>query len=157
PAPAADREPLVASFGVVHPVKQNALLVSALPSILPRVPDATIAFVGPCSEQARADLLALAAALDVGDRVTGTGVVDAAEYAGWLDRAAVAVQLRRTAKGESSAAVADCLGAGPAVVVTGIGAARELPAAAVVSVSPAVTGAQLGAVIADLLCDPERR
>jgi glycosyltransferase involved in cell wall biosynthesis len=157
PAPAADREPLVASFGVVHPVKQNALLVAALPSILERVPEATIAFVGPCSEQAGADLLALAAALDVSDRVTVTGAVDAAEYAAWLDRAAVAVQLRRTANGESSAAVADCLGAGPAVVVTGIGAARELPDDAVVSVSPAVAGAQLGVVVAELLRDPARR
>jgi glycosyltransferase involved in cell wall biosynthesis len=157
PAPAAAREPLVASFGVVHPIKQNALLVAALPTVLERVPDATIAFVGPCSDQARADLLTLADALDVGDRVTITGVVDESEYAAWLDRTAVAVQLRRTANGESSAAVADCLGAGTAVVVTGIGAARELPAGAVVSVSPAVAGAELGAVIADLLCDPARR
>jgi glycosyltransferase involved in cell wall biosynthesis len=156
-APAAAREPIVASFGVVHPVKQNALLVAALPTILERVPEATVAFVGPCSEQARADLLELAAALEVAERVSVTGVVDTAEYALWLDRAAVSVQLRRTANGESSAAVADCLGAGTAVVVTGIGAARDLPADAVVSVGPAVAGAELGAVVADLLCDPARR
>jgi glycosyltransferase involved in cell wall biosynthesis len=157
PAPAEARGPLVASFGVVHPIKQNALLVAALPSILERVPAASIAFVGPCSDQARDELVSLAAALDVGDRVTVTGAVDAAEYAGWLDRAAVAVQLRRTANGESSAAVADCLGAGAAVVVTGIGAARELPANAVVAVSPAIAGRELGAVVADLLVAPARR
>lgn len=157
PRPAADREPLVASFGVVHPIKQNALLVAALPAILERVPEATVAFVGPVSDQARDDLLALAAALEVADRVKVTGVVDAAEYARWLDRAAVAVQLRRTANGESSAAVADCLGAGAAVVVTGIGAARELPADAVVSVDPAVAAGELGAVVAGLLTDPARR
>jgi len=157
PKAAAAREPLVASFGVVHPIKQNALLVAALPSILARVPDAFVAFVGPVSDQARADLLALAAALEVADRVTVTGVVGADEYAAWLDRAAVAVQLRRTANGESSAAVADCLGAGAAVVVTGIGAARELPADAVVTVDPAVSGPELGAAVADLLDDPTRR
>jgi glycosyltransferase involved in cell wall biosynthesis len=157
PAPAEAREPLVASFGVVHPVKQNALLVAALPSIVERVPEARVAFVGPSSEQARDDLVSLASALGVADRVTVTGAVDAAEYSRWLDRAAVAVQLRRTANGESSAAVADCLGAGGAVVVTGIGAARELPAGAVVAVTPTIAGDELGAVVADLLVDPARR
>jgi glycosyltransferase involved in cell wall biosynthesis len=157
PAVAAEREPLVASFGVVHPIKQNALLVAALPSIIESVPKASVAFVGPCSEQARDDLLALAAALDVGDRVTVTGGVDANEYAAWLDRAAVAVQLRRTANGESSAAVADCLGAGTAVIVTGVGAARELPSDAVVPVRPTIADTELGHVIAELLLDPGRR
>jgi glycosyltransferase involved in cell wall biosynthesis len=157
PTPALQREPLVASFGVVHPVKQNALLVGALPTILEAVPKASVAFVGPCSAQMRADLLALADALGVRDRLVVTGAVDADEYESWLDRAAVAVQLRRTANGESSAAIADCLGAGTAVVVTGIGAARELPDDAVVAVAPAVPAAELGVVIADLLLDPVRR
>jgi glycosyltransferase involved in cell wall biosynthesis len=157
PTPAAQRELLVASFGVVHPVKQNALIVAALPTIIDAVPNASVAFVGPCSEQARVDLLALAEALGVADKVVVTGAVDGDEYASWLDRAAISVQLRRTANGESSAAVADCLGAGTAVVVTGIGAARELPADAVVAVGPSVAGEELGAAIADLLLDPARR
>jgi glycosyltransferase involved in cell wall biosynthesis len=157
PTPAQQRELLVASFGVVHPVKQNALLVGALPTILDAVPNASVAFVGPCSEQVRSDLLLLADALGVADRVVLTGAVESDEYASWLDRAAVAVQLRRTANGESSAAVADCLGAGTAVVVTGIGAARELPRDAVVAVAPVVPATELGGVIADLLLDPPRR
>jgi glycosyltransferase involved in cell wall biosynthesis len=155
--PAAAREPIIASFGVVNEIKQNSLLVGALPAVLARHPDASLAFVGPCAEADREQLTALAGALGVGERVVITGAVTAAEYASWLDRAAVAVQLRRTANGESSAAVADCLAAGAVLVVTGIGAGRDLPADAVVPVSPSVPAGELAAFIADLLGDADRR
>ena len=155
--PAAAREPIIASFGVVNEVKQNSLLVGALPAVLARHPAASLAFVGPCAEAEREQLTALAAALGVGERVVITGAVTAAEYASWLDRAAVAVQLRRTANGESSAAVADCLAAGAVLIVTGIGAGRDLPDAAVVSVSPSVSAGELATVVADLLAHPDRR
>lgn len=155
--PAVAREPIIGSFGVVNEVKQNALLVSALPAVLARHPAASLAFVGPCAETERERLTALAAALGVAERVVITGAVTAAEYASWLDRAAVAVQLRRTANGESSAAVGDCLAAGAVLVVTGIGAGRDLPDSAVVSVDPSVSAGELAAVVADLLGDADRR
>ena len=155
--PAAAREPIIASFGVVNDVKQNSLLVGALPAVLARHPAACLAFVGPCAEAEREQLTALAAALGVGERVVITGAVTAAEYASWLDRAAVAVQLRRTANGESSAAVADCLAAGAVLIVTAIGAARDLPASAVVGVNPGVSAGELAGLIADLLGDAARR
>ncbi len=157
PAPSEARAPIVASFGVVNEVKQNALLVTALPALLHRRPDATLAFVGPCSDAAREELTTLATALGVAERVVITGAVGATEYASWLDRAAVAVQLRRTANGESSAAVADCLAAGVALVVTGIGAARELPSDAVVSVSASVPAVALAEVVGTLLDDVDHR
>ena len=86
-----------------------------------------------------------------------TGAVTDAEYAAWLDRAAVAVQLRRSANGESSGTVADCLASGAVPIVSGIGAGRDLPADGVVSVGPSVTAAELAPSIADLLADPDRR
>jgi glycosyltransferase involved in cell wall biosynthesis len=155
--PAAEREPVIATFGVVNEVKQNALLISAFPSVLTQHPDATLALVGPCADAEHERLTALAASLGIGDRVVITGSVTAAEYASWLDRAAVAVQLRRTANGESSAAVADCLAAGAVLIVTGIGAFRDLPAAGVTSVSPTVSAGELAALIAGLLAAPDRR
>jgi glycosyltransferase involved in cell wall biosynthesis len=156
-APAPARDPLVVSFGVVNEVKQYALVLEAFPGVVARCPDARLAFVGPCADADRAEVATLATALGIADRVTVTGTVTAAEYAVWLDRAAVAVQLRRTANGESSAAVADCLAAGAVLVVTGIGAGRDLPDAAVVRVSPVIAPAALATVVADLLGDPERR
>jgi glycosyltransferase involved in cell wall biosynthesis len=155
--PAGERQPLIASFGVVNEVKQYALLVAALPMVLERVPHATLALVGPCAEADRQAVEKLAATLGLGDRVVVTGAVTAGEYASWLDRAAVAVQLRRTANGESSAAVADCLAAGAALVVTGIGASRDLPPAGVVPVSPDVSPGELATAVADLLANADRR
>jgi glycosyltransferase involved in cell wall biosynthesis len=154
---APEREPLVASFGVVNEVKQYALVLEAFPAVLDRHPGARLAFVGPCADADREEVATLGAALGIADRVTVTGAVGATEYASWLDRAAVAVQLRRTANGESSAAVGDCLAAGAVLVVTGIGAGRDLPDAAVVRVSPQLPAGDLAKVVADLLGDPERR
>jgi glycosyltransferase involved in cell wall biosynthesis len=155
--PAADREPLVVTVGVVNEVKQTSLLLEALPHLLERHPDVRMAVVGRCSDDDRDQLVALASLLGVSDKVTVTGEVDEASYRAWLDRAAVAVQLRRTSNGECSAAVADCFAAGAPVVLTDIGANRELPSAVAARVSPYITAPELADVLADLLADPSRR
>jgi glycosyltransferase involved in cell wall biosynthesis len=83
--------------------------------------------------------------------------VSAVEYSDWLDRAAVATQLRRTSNGECSAAVADCMAAGAALIVTDIGASRELPPECAHRVDPAASAETVAATIAELLGDTERR
>ena len=155
--PAAERGPIIASFGIVNDIKQNSLPIAALPAVLARWPDASLVFVGPCAASDRAQLTDLAAALGVSAHLVVTGGVTDAEYASWLDRAAVAVQLRRSANGESSGTVADCLASGPVPIVSGIGAGRDLPADGVVSVGPSVSAGALATVVSDLLADPERR
>jgi glycosyltransferase involved in cell wall biosynthesis len=155
--PNESRGPVIASFGIVNEIKQNALLVRALPAVVARVPDAIVALVGPCSDAERERLTKLAAELGVADRVTITGAVPDTEYDSWLDRAAVAVQLRRAANGECSATVADCFAAGVVPVVTGIGAARDLPDDAVAPVRAEVRALDLAATVAGLLEDAGRR
>jgi glycosyltransferase involved in cell wall biosynthesis len=145
PTPAAARAPIIASFGIVNDIKLNSLPIAALPAVRARCPDATLVFVGPC------------ASLGVSEHVTITGAVTDAEYASWLDRAAVAVQLRRSANGESSGTVADCMASGVVPIVSGIGAGRDLPAGGVVSVGPSVSAGALASLVTDLLGDPERR
>ena len=119
---------MIASFGVVNEIKQNALLVAVAArgarAVSRRVARVRRALRRRRSAQHRRSSPTRSG---VGDACDVTGAVTAAEYASWLDRAAVAVQLRRTANGESSAAVADCLAAGAVLVVTGIGAGRDLP------------------------------
>jgi glycosyltransferase involved in cell wall biosynthesis len=151
------RGPVAASFGIVNEIKQNVVLVRSLPALVERVPDVSVVLVGPCSDAERERLTKLAAELGVADRVSITGAVPDDEYDAWLDRAAVAIQLRRAANGECSATVADCLAAGVVPVVTGIGAMRDLPGDAVVPVGPDVSAAELAAVVGDLLVDPGRR
>jgi glycosyltransferase involved in cell wall biosynthesis len=153
----SERAPIVASFGIVNDIKQNALALSAFPAVLERCPDASLVFVGPCADADRAQLTELAAGLGVSHRVEVAGGVTDEEYAAWLDRAAVAIQLRRTANGECSGTIADCLAAGAVPVVTGIGAGRDLPADGVVKVDQSVSARELADVVSDLLADPARR
>ena len=58
----ATAEPIVVSFGVVNEVKQYALVLEAFPAVLARVPDARLAFVGPCADADRAALTTIAEA-----------------------------------------------------------------------------------------------
>ena len=141
---------LIASFGVVNELKQVDVLVDALESLhRDRHPDARLVFVGPASDDEEKRLRARG--------VEVTGHLSDRDYRRWLARATVAVQLRGATNGETSAATADCLAAGVPTIVTGIGAARELPATAVVSVASTVTGADLAAAISSLLSDRGRR
>ncbi|MDQ1480053.1 MAG: hypothetical protein QOI44_914 [Actinomycetota bacterium] len=157
PTPAAEREPIIASFGIVNDIKQNSLAIEALPAVLAQCPDASLVLVGPCADAERAQLTELAAGLGVSERVVVAGAVSDAEYARWLDRAAVAVQLRRSANGECSGTVADCLASGAVPIVSGIGAGRDLPADGIVSVGASATPETLATAIVDLLRDPVRR
>ena len=98
------RGPLIASFGVVNDdqavlaarrrasgrARRGARTRSWRSSVRAPTPTATSSSRWPTRSACR-------------ERVTVTGAVTTAEYAAWLDRAAVAVQLRRTANGESSA------------------------------------------------------
>src|SRR5262249_30290525 len=49
--PTDERAPIVATFGIVNEAKQPALLVQSLPRLLELRPDATLAFVGRCSDE----------------------------------------------------------------------------------------------------------
>ena len=141
---------LIASFGVVNELKQIDVLVDAVDALRGhRHPNARLVFVGPASVDDEARLVARG--------VEVTGQLSDRDYAAWLARATVAVQLRAATNGETSAATGDCLAAGVPTIVTGIGAARELPADAVVSVPSAVTADELADAIASLLDDATRR
>jgi hypothetical protein len=65
--------------------------------------------------------------------------------------------LRQTTNGECSAAAGDCLAAGTALVITAIGAQRELPDDVAVKVPVAIGASDLAVDVADLLDDAPRR
>jgi len=90
-------------------------------------------------------------------RVRITGSVDDAEFRGWLERAALAVQLREYSNGETQGTIADCLAAGIPTIVTALGSARELPDDAVVKVEREVLPRALADKMGALLEDPARR
>jgi glycosyltransferase involved in cell wall biosynthesis len=96
-----------------------------------------------------------ARALGVADRIEITGAVDDADWQGWLDRATVAVQLRESASGETSAAVLECLAAG-VPVVTNLATAAEY-VDGTVALIPSADAAVVASRVQALLDDPTER
>lgn len=147
----------IASFGVVNERKQWSVLVDALVLVRRARNDARLDFVGHASADQIARIRAHAEAAGVEGAVGVTGGVDAHTYECALCDASVAVQLRASTNGESSAAVGDCLGAGLPTVVTAIGASRSLPPDAVITVPPAVTADELAGTLIGVLRSRPRR
>lgn len=144
--------PVVSSFGFVSPAKRSEVLVAAMPSI----GGAALALVGQSGDEFL-DALRLAA-IDhaVADRVHVTGKVTDQQYRQWLARTDVAVQLRLSTNGESSASVAETLAAGIPTVVTDIGTFAEYPDDVVVKVPVDIDTERLAGVLVDLLADEAR-
>jgi glycosyltransferase involved in cell wall biosynthesis len=153
---ASEQPGLVCTFGLVNEVKQPELLLEAFALLHRADPTTALAYVGPVDAALRAGLEDLAGELGVDGAVTFTGRVDEPTYEQWLTRVSVAVQLRASTNGESSASVADCLAHGVATIVTETGSARELPAC-VGRVPVNVDPRDLADAIGSLLKDHERR
>jgi glycosyltransferase involved in cell wall biosynthesis len=150
-----DDAPLIVSLGVVSSVKRLDDLVRALAIVREFIP-ARLAIVGNIDPEYAKELRSLARECGVGDCVEITGLVQSDEYATWVQRASIVVQLRSRSVGEGSATVTDALAAGRAVV-TNVGSAAELPDGVVSRVEPAVSVEALGAVFRTLLTDAARR
>jgi glycosyltransferase involved in cell wall biosynthesis len=150
--------PVILTIGLVAPVKQTAKIVEAFAHIAARHPSAALAVVGPSASDVETERCAeLARAFGLEDRVHITGAVDDTAFRGWLERAALAVQLREYSNGETQATISDCLAAGIPTIVTALGSARELPDEAVVKVERGVSAEALGEEMSALLGDHLRR
>jgi glycosyltransferase involved in cell wall biosynthesis len=146
--------PTVATFGIVSPAKQSQKVVLAWPFVLHRHPDARLLVIGSdvgTGENAR--LAATARNLGVEASVDIRGEVDDVTLEETIGCTHVAVQLRAASNGETSAAVARCLAAGTATIVTNIGSAAELPDSCVLKVhrdaTPEVIAKEISALLAD--------
>ena len=147
----------VASFGIVHRLKESVTVCRAFIELARRHRGLTFALVGRVVDRdTREEIDAMIAESGLSDRVVVTGRVSAEEYDAWLARAQVAVQLRLHSNGETSAAVADCLGAGVPVVTSNTGALAELGHCTRL-VEPAVEVEELVRAIERLLLDDEDR
>ncbi|MCU1359981.1 MAG: hypothetical protein JWN99_1270 [Ilumatobacteraceae bacterium] len=138
---------LVVSLGIVSTAKQSDKIVGAASVLQRRGSHLEFVLVGDGGE----------IVTDHPANLHVAGMVDDGEYTSFLGRATVAVQLRDHTNGESSGAVADCLGAGVPVIVSDVGSFAELPDAAVVKVRRDITAHELADTIESLVADPERR
>jgi glycosyltransferase involved in cell wall biosynthesis len=124
----AHDEFVVCSLGMIAPTKLNGRLLSAwLDSSLARDEACRLIFVG---ENHGGDYgQALAARIEAdpaGSRIRVTGFVEAGEYRAWIEAADLAVQLRTDSRGETSAAVFDCMAQGLPLIVNAHATFAEL-------------------------------
>ena len=151
---------LVCSFGLLGPTKLNPHLLAAFSaSALAQQPNCQLVFVGACPASDWGKQLAEQIANPPAGQTPGriTGFVSAEDYALWLQAADVAVQLRTQSRGETSAAVLDCLLYGVPTIVNAHGSSAELPTDCVISLTDACPLSELAAALEQLWRDDAMR
>jgi glycosyltransferase involved in cell wall biosynthesis len=148
--------PIVASFGIVDPIKGPYVLIEAMALVRKEV-DACLVFVGLVPEAHRPSLYQHASRAGILDAVEFVGNVDDAAYQSWLRSATCAVQWRLATNGEMAASVADCVDAGLPVISNAAGTAEEYPSDVVITMNSRASEIELAAQILDLLRKPELR
>jgi glycosyltransferase involved in cell wall biosynthesis len=150
---------LTCSFGRVHETKCDAELLRAwLDSTLTADPRHELHFVGaPPGEAYGKQLRALAAKHPRGNRVKFVGWAANDTYTAYLQAADVAVQLRRGSRGETSAAVLDCLNYGVPTIANQHGSAAELPSGTAQFVPDTFSSADLVQALDEVLSDASFR
>jgi glycosyltransferase involved in cell wall biosynthesis len=148
---------IVCSFGLLGPIKLNHRLLHAWQaSPLAAAPGCQLFFVGEPQRSAYGKSFEAELALHESN-VRVTGWVDNEAYQDWLDAADLAVQLRSMSRGETSAAVLDCMNHGLPTIANREGSMADLDPEAVLLLSEEFTDQQLAEAITGLWRDPERR
>ena len=120
---------VVCSFGMLGPTKLNHRLLNAwLKSPLAHDARCVLVFVGEnVGGEYGAALRKAVVNNACKDRIMITGWVEATQFKNYLHAADVGVQLRTLSRGETSAAVLDCMNHGLATIVNANGSMADLP------------------------------
>lgn len=152
---------VVCSFGMLGPSKLNRRLLDAwLASPLAADSSCLLVFVGenPVGEYGAALQVAIdAAGPAVRARIRITGWADMAVFRQWLAAADLGVQLRTRSRGETSAAVLDCMNYGLPTIVNANGSMADLADDGVCKLADDFDDADLAAALGALWSDPAQR
>ena len=150
---------VVCSFGLLGPVKLNHRLLDAwLASDLTKDAKCVLVFVGENhGGDYGEELAARMRQSGLGERIRITGWADAATFRDYLAAADAGVQLRELSRGETSAAVLDCMNYGLPVIVNANGSMEDLPDAAVWKLPDEFADAELVMALETLWRDASRR
>ncbi|EWC39207.1 glycosyltransferase [Stutzerimonas stutzeri] len=119
---------ITASFGFIAPTKLNHELLDAWLASQENNPNAYLVLVGRNSlGQYGEQLLMRIERSPARQRIRITGFASSDDYQLWLAAADLTIQLRTGSRGETSAAVLDCLAAGKPLIYNANGSAAELP------------------------------
>lgn len=149
---------IVSSFGMLGSTKQNQRLLDAwLASSLSKDKRCILVFVGEkqlcdyCAE-----LTATISNSGFADRIRITGWTDTAQFRQYLAAADVGVQLRTLSRGETSAAVLDCMNYGLPTIVNANGSMADLSTDAVWMLPDDFDDAELTKALETLWKDEEK-
>lgn len=119
---------LICSFGILDSSKLNHLLIEALGvSFANKKSNIKMVFVGELGGDYKNTIEALVSEFSLDDVVHITGWASNELYRQYLIAADIAVQLRSLSRGETSAAVLDCMNYSLATIVNANGSMAELP------------------------------
>ncbi|HZW26136.1 MAG TPA: glycosyltransferase [Gallionella sp.] len=154
-----DRDLVICSFGVLGQTKLSHRLLDAwLASGLAGDPRCKLVFAGDTPPGEYGDQLrARIDASGLGKRIQITGWVDAGTFRDYLAAADVAVQLRTLSRGESSAALLDCMNYGLPTIVNANGSIADVQDDGVWKLPDEFSDAELVAALETLSGSPERR
>ncbi len=150
---------LVCSFGILGPTKLNHRLLQAwLASDLAANCKAHLVFVGENhpGDYGR-NLLRAISVGNVGKRIKITGWADGDTFRRYLAAADIGVQLRTLSRGETSAAVLDCMNYGMATIINAHGNLADIDSSAVWALPDAFDDDHLIEALNILAHDPQRR
>lgn len=146
---------VTASFGFVAPTKQVHELLDAWLMSCARNPDAWLVLVGRNHLDSYGEQLwRKIERSPARERIRITGYASSEDYDLWLAAADMAVQLRRGSRGETSAAVYDCLAAGLPLICNASGSMAELPEGVVVKLPGEFCIEELATAMQRLSDDP---
>ena len=119
---------IISSFGFLDNIKQNHILLEAfISSKLSKIKECKLIFVGESSNpQYLKELKVKIKKHSLEDRVTITGWTDNQTFSNYLATTNIAVQLRTKSRGETSAAVLDCMNYAIPTIVNANGSFAEL-------------------------------
>ncbi|ADW16717.1 glycosyl transferase group 1 [Desulfobulbus propionicus DSM 2032] len=151
---------IVCSFGMMGPSKLNHRVLDAwLSSPLAEDDQCILIFVGENDAGEYGTTLRdkIARSDDSKERIRITGWTDASLFRQYLHAADVGVQLRTLSRGETSAAVLDCMNYGLATIVNANGSMADLPANAVWKLPDEFTDEQLAQALVTLRENSDQR
>jgi glycosyltransferase involved in cell wall biosynthesis len=155
----SEKDFVVCSFGLLGPTKLNDRLITAwLASPMAKDPHCHLVFVGQNhGGEYGVQLVRTIRGHTSPGKIEITGWTDAKIYRKWLESADVGVQLRTLSRGETSAAVLDCMNYGIATVVNANGSMADIPKDVVWMLSDEFGNDQLLTALATLWKDSDRR
>lgn len=150
---------VVCSFGILAATKLNDRLLKAwTKSKMATDPRCRLVFVGRCaSAELEASLRDMIARSGCKNRISITGWADPDLFRSYLAVADAAVQLRTKSRGETSAAVLDCMAAGIPTIANANGSMAELDERTVRLLPDEFEDAELTAALDDLYANRELR